>query len=73
MSKAPKVEPIHVQEFTVKQSTYDVSRKLSTPSDMLGPSGSGETVQLQNVILDICRDGFSSIFILSPSIDVEIT
>ena len=24
MSKTPKVEPIHVQEFTVKQSKYEV-------------------------------------------------
>ena len=52
MSKAPKVEPIHVQEFTVKQSKYDVCGKLPIRTVILGPSGSGKTVLLQNMILD---------------------
>ena len=53
MSKTPKVEPIQVQEFTVKQSKYDVCGKLPIRSVILGPSGSGKTVLLQNMILDI--------------------
>ena len=67
MGNTPKVEPIHVQEFTVKQSKYDVCGKL------LGPSGSGKTVLLQNMILDIYRDCFSRIFIFSPSREVDAT
>ena len=73
MSKAPKIEPIHVQEFTVKQSKYDVCGKLPIRSVILGPSGSGKTVLLQNMILDIYRDCFSRIFIFSPSIEVDMT
>ena len=73
MSKTPKVEPINVKEFTVKQSKYDVCGKLPIRSVILGPSGSGKTVLLQNMILDIYRDCFSRIFIFSPSIDVDMT
>ena len=73
MSKAPKVEPIHVQEFTVKQSKYDVCGKLPIRSVILGPSGSGKTVLLRNTILDIYRDLFSRIFFFSPSMEVDMT
>ena len=73
MSKTPKVEPIHVQEFTVKQSKYDVCGTLPIRSVILGPSGSGKTVLLQNTILDIYKDCFSRIFIFSPSIEVDMT
>ncbi len=62
-SKVPKVEPIHVKEFTVKQSKYEVCGKPPIRSIILGPSGSGKTVLLQNMILDIYRDCFSRIFI----------
>ena len=72
-NKAPKVEPINVKEFTVKQSKYDVCGKLPIRSVILGPSGSGKTVLLQNMIMDIYRDCFSRIFILSPSIEVDMT
>ena len=73
MSQAPKIEPIHVKEFTVKQSQDDVVGKLPIRSVILGPSGSGKTVLLQNMILDIYRDCFSRIYIFSPSIEVDMT
>ena len=66
MSKTPKVEPIHVQEYVVKQSKYEVCGKFPIRSVILGPSGSGKTVLLQNMILDIYRDCFSKIFMFSP-------
>jgi len=72
-SKTPKIEPIHVQEYVVKQSKYEVCGKLPIRSVILGPSGSGKTVLLQNMILDIYRDCFSRIFIFSPSIEVDQT
>ena len=65
-NKAPKVEPIHVKEFTVKQSKYEVCGKLPIRSVVLGPSDSGKTVLLQNMILDIYRDCFSRVLIFSP-------
>jgi hypothetical protein len=48
-----KVEPTCVQEFTVKQSRYEVCGKLPIRLIVLNSSGSGKTVLLQNVILDI--------------------
>ncbi len=73
MSKAPKVEPIPVQEYTVKQSRYEVCGKLPIRSAILGPNGSGKTVLLQNMILDIYRDCFNRIFIFRPRIEVDAT
>ena len=73
MSKAPKVEPIRAQEYTVKHSKYEVCEKLPIRSVILGPSGSGKTVLLQNAILDIYRDCFSRVCIFSPIIEVDAT
>ena len=71
--KAPQVQPIKVQEYTLKQSHYEVCGKLPIRSVILGPSGSGKTVLLQSMILDIYRDCFSRIYIFSPSIEVDQT
>jgi hypothetical protein len=71
--KAPQVQPIKVQEYTLKQSPYEMCRKLRIRSVILGPSRSGKTVLLQNMILDIYRDCFSRIYIFSPSIEVDQT
>ena len=49
----PKIEPINIKDYTVKQSYYETVGKLPIRSIILGPSGSGETVLLQNMILDI--------------------
>jgi len=67
----PKIEPINIKEYTVKQSKYEVVGKLPIRSVILGPSGSGKTVLLQNMILDIYRNCFSKIYIFSPSIHVD--
>ena len=67
----PKIEPISIKEYTVKQSEYEGVGKLPIRSVILGPSGSGKTVLLQNMILDIYRNCFSKIYIFSPSIHVD--
>ena len=72
-TKSPKIEPIQLTEFTVKQSKYEVVGKLPIRSVILGPSGSGKTVLLQSMILDLYRDCFDRIYIFSPSIDVDHT
>ena len=72
-NKVPKVEPIHVQEFTVKQSKYEVCGKLPIRSVILGPSGSGKTVLLQNMILYIYQDCFRRTFMFNPSIEIDMT
>jgi len=68
----PKIEPPKIQEFSVKQSKYDVVNKtLPTRAIVCAPSGSGKTVLLTNFILDIYRGCFSRIYIFSPSINVD--
>jgi hypothetical protein len=67
----PKIEPPKVIEFNVKQSKYEMVGKLPTRSIMVGPSGAGKGVLLSNLILDIYKNCFSRIYIMSPSIHVD--
>lgn len=71
MSDIPTIKPIHTKEYEVKQSKYEVASKLPLRAIILGPSGSGKSILLQNMILDIYRDCFSRIYIFSPSINVD--
>ena len=73
MSNIPKIEPIKVQEFEVKQSKYEMVGKLPTRSIVCAPSGGGKTVLLRNLILDVYRACFSRVYIFSPSIDIDYT
>ena len=68
---APTVLPIKIKDYTVRQSNYDVVGKLPIRSIILGPSGSGQTVRLQNMILDIYKGCCERIYIFSPSTDVD--
>ena len=72
MSK-PNIVPISVKEFQTKQSKYDQVQKLPVRGILLGPSGSGKGVLLQNMILDIYRDCFERVYIFSPPINVDHT
>ena len=71
MQNTPDIRPIKIKEYEVKQSKYPHVGKLPIRSLLIGPSGSGKAVLLQNIILDIYRDCFSRIYIFSPSIDVD--
>jgi hypothetical protein len=72
MSKEiPNIKPIKLKEYEVKQSKYDVVSKLPLRAVILGPSGSGKSILLQNMILDIYDKCFSRIYIFSPSINVD--
>ena len=74
MSGAPKITPIHLKEYTCKQSKYnDVVPKLPMRSMLCGPRSSGKAVLLSNMILGIYRDCFSRICMWSPSINVDST
>ena len=72
MSK-PDIKPISIKQFETKQSKYDQVQKLPVRGILLGPSGSGKGVLLQNMILDIYRDCFERVYIFSPSINVDHT
>ena len=49
----PNIKPIKLKEYEVKQSKYNVASKLPMRAIILGPSGSGKSILLQNFILDI--------------------
>ena len=67
----PNIKPIKLKEYEVKQSKYKVAAKLPMRSIILGPSGSGKSILLQNFILDIYSGCFSRVYIFSPSINVD--
>ena len=72
--ETPTIKPIQLKEYNCKQSKYnDVVPKLPRRSMLVGPSSSGKTVLLFNMMLDIYRDCFSRIYIWSPSINVDST
>ena len=73
MTEKIKIEPIKLKEYETKQSKYDIAPKIPFRSVILGPSGSGKSILLQNMILNIYRNCFSRIYIFSPSIDVDAT
>ena len=72
MSK-PDIKPIAVRQYEVKQSKYDQVQKLPVRGILLGPSGAGKGVLLQNMILDIYRDCFERVYLFSASINVDHT
>ena len=57
-SAAPNIKPIQLKEYTSKQSHYEIAPKLPMRSMLCGPSSSGKTVLLSNMILDIYRGCF---------------
>ena len=69
----PTITPIKLKEYNVKQSQYEVAPKLPMRAMLVGPSGSGKSVLLSNMILNIYKGCFSRIYIWSPSIDVDST
>ena len=73
-NKAPTISPIKHIEYECKQSKYgEHVPKLPTRSMILSPGGGGETVLLQNMIVDIHRGCFNRIYILSPGIYFDHT
>jgi hypothetical protein len=67
------IKPIQLQEYTCKQSKHDIVPKLSLRGILLAPSGSGKTVLLYNLILNVYRDCFERIYMFSPSVNVDQT
>ena len=67
----PIVKPYKTKEYTFTQSKYDVAPRIPFSMVVTGQSGSGKTVLLSNLILNIYRGCFSRIFIWSSSIDLD--
>ena len=69
--KAPDIKPIKTKEYQVPESRYSQVGKLPFRSIILGSSGSGKTILLQNMIIDIYKGLFERVYIFSPSIEVD--
>ena len=68
---APKLHPIKEKCWECKQSKCSQVPKCPRRMLAIGPSGSGKSVALQNMILDIYKNCFSRIYNVSPSIDID--
>jgi len=64
MTEKIKIEPIKLKEYETKQSKYDIAPKIPFRSIILGPSGSGKSIILQNMNLNSYRNCFSRIYCL---------
>ena len=67
----PIIKPHKSAEYEFKQSKYDVAPRIPFSQIVVGPSGSGKSILLQNMILDIYRNCFERVFIFSASIHVD--
>ena len=73
MKDAILIKPLQLQDYTCKQSKHDIVPKLPLRGILLAPSGSGKTVLLSNLILNVYRDCFERLYIFSPSVHVDQT
>ena len=69
----PVIEPYKSITYECKQSKYPQVEKLPFRSLVLGRSGAGKGVLLQRLILDIYKDVFARIYLMSASIHVDHT
>jgi type IV secretory pathway VirB4 component len=67
------IKPIDLKEYTCKQSRHAHVPKVPIRMILLAPSGSGKTVLISNLIMNIYRGCFERIYIFSPSVDIDAT
>ena len=65
------IKPAKIKEYKCKQSKYEHAPELPMRAIAYGPSGSGKSVLLQQLILDVFRGCFERVYIWSPSIDID--
>lgn len=68
-----RIEPEKVPNYTTAQSRYDIVPRCPFRMIVCGPSGSGKSILLQQLILNVYRDAFSRVFIFSPSVHIDST
>ena len=71
-NSVPIIKPHKMKEYEFfSQSEYDVAPRIPFSQIVVGRSGSGKSISLQNMILEIYRECFSRVFIFSVSIHVD--
>ena len=65
----PIVKPINEINYEFKQSKYSNVPKVPFRALIFGPSGSGKSVLLVSLILDIYRSVFRRVYVFSPSVN----
>mgnify|MGYP003345871277 CR=1 FL=1 len=73
MHSSLDIKPIGLTEYSCKQSKHGHVPRVPIRMILLAPSGSGKTVLLSNLILNVYRGCFERIFVFSPSIDIDAT
>ena len=63
---APKIHPIKEKHWECRQSKFPQVPKCPLRMLAIGLSGSGKSVALQNMVLDIYRNCFSRVYIFHP-------
>jgi hypothetical protein len=61
MEDAILSKPTKVQEYTCKQSKHDAVPQLQLHGIQLAPTGSGNSVLLSNLIVNVYRDCFERV------------
>ena len=69
--KSPEIKAIKTTQYTSKQPHYDFMGSLPTRSILLGPSGTGKTTVMANLLLNHYRGCFQRIYIWSPTMGVD--
>ena len=65
------IKPMKLQEYTCTQSKHDIVPELPLRGVILSPSGGRKTALRSNLILNVYRDCFERLYILSPSVHVD--
>ena len=67
----PIIKAANRKKFTCKQSKYSIAPEALFRAVCYGPTGSGKSILLQQLILDINTECFERIYIWSPSLDIH--
>ena len=65
------IKPYKHKEYNCKQSSYGYMACLPARILLNAPSGTGKTVALTNLVLDIYKGCFEKIYIFSPTIFID--
>ena len=66
-----KIKNYTKEHYTQKQSKYKEAMQVPYRLMLIAPSGSGKTILIQNLIIDIYDKVFERVYIFSPSIFVD--